>query len=45
MWVIDTRESSKALEQSGNILDAFITTDIRTLQDGLYEELTEAGGK
>ena len=43
--VIDTRESSKALEQSGNILDAFITTDIRTLQDGLYEELTNAGGK
>ncbi|HRX43976.1 MAG TPA: hypothetical protein P5059_01855 [Candidatus Dojkabacteria bacterium] len=43
--VIDTRESSKALEQSGNILDAFITTDIRTLQDGLYDKLTEEGGK
>lgn len=43
--VIDTRESSKALEQSGNILDAFITTDIRTLQDGLYEKLHNAGGK
>ncbi|NLE30687.1 hypothetical protein GX618_00210 [Candidatus Dojkabacteria bacterium] len=43
--VIDTRESSKALEQSGNILDAFITTDIRTLQDRLYEKLTGAGGK
>lgn len=43
--VIDTRESSKALEQSGNILDAFITIDIRTLQDGLYDKLTEEGGK
>lgn len=43
--VINTRESSKALEQSGNILDAFITTDIRTLQDGLYDKLTEEGGK
>ena len=43
--VIDTRESSKALEQSGNILDAFITTDIRDLQRILSEKLAEAGGK
>lgn len=40
--VIDTRESSKALEQSGNILDAFITTDIRELQTNLFSILIEA---
>lgn len=40
--VIDTRESSKALEQSGNILDAFIAVDIRELQKGLYATLDGA---
>jgi hypothetical protein len=39
--VIDTRESSKALEQSGNILDSFIAVDIRNLQEGLYATLDE----
>lgn len=38
--VIDTRESSLALEQSGNILDAFIATDIRTLQGVLFAALS-----
>lgn len=37
--VIDTRESSKALEQSGNLLDTFITSDTRELQSALYTKL------
>lgn len=42
--VIDARESSKALEQSGNILDAFIATDVRGLQVALYDKLLATAG-
>jgi len=38
--VVDTRESQKALEQAGNVLDAFITSDLPSLQKLLSEELS-----
>lgn len=37
--VVDTRESQKALEQAGNVLDAFTTLDLRSLQSFLSEQL------
>lgn len=37
--VVDTRESQKALEQAGNVLDAFITADLPSLQVLLSEQL------
>jgi len=39
--VVDTRESQKALEQAGNVLDAFITSDLPSLQNLLSKELSE----
>lgn len=40
--VVDTRESQMALELSGNVLDAFITSDIPLLQGHLAGELKGA---
>lgn len=40
--VVDTRESQMALELSGNVLDAFITSDIPLLQGHLAEKLSGA---
>lgn len=37
--VVDTRESQKALEQAGNVLDAFTTSDLPSLQSLLSERL------
>jgi len=39
--VVDTRESQKALEQAGNVLDAFITSDLPSLQNLLSQKLSE----
>ena len=39
--VVDTRESQKALEQAGNVLDAFTTSDLPSLQKLLSKELSE----
>jgi hypothetical protein len=39
--VVDTRESQKALEQAGNVLDAFTTSDLPSLQNLLSEKLSE----
>ena len=38
--VVDTRESQKALEQAGNVLDAFITLDLPSLQKLLSDQLS-----
>ena len=38
--VVDTRESQKALEQAGNVLDAFTTLDLPSLQNLLSEKLS-----
>jgi len=43
--VVDTRESQKALEQAGNVLDAFTTLDLPSLQDFLSEQLILHDGK
>lgn len=40
--IVDTRESQRALEQADNILDAFISSDLPTLQDILKSELASA---
>ncbi len=39
--VVDTRESQKALEQAGNVLDAFTTSDLPSLQNLLSRKLSE----
>ena len=39
--VVDTRESQKALEQAGNVLDAFTTLDLPSLQNLLSRKLSE----
>ena len=39
--VVDTRESQKALEQAGNVLDAFTTSDLPSLQNLLSEKVSE----
>ncbi len=39
--VVDTRESQKALEQAANVLDAFTTSDLPSLQKLLSEKLSE----
>ena len=38
--VVDTRESQKALEQAGNVLDAFTTLDLPSLQNLLSGKLS-----
>jgi hypothetical protein len=38
--VVDTRESQKALEQAGNVLDAFTTLDLPSLQKLLSDQLS-----
>jgi hypothetical protein len=38
--VVDTRESQKALEQAGNVLDAFTTSDLPSLQKLLSDQLS-----
>jgi hypothetical protein len=38
--VVDTRESQKALEQAGNVLDAFTTSDLPSLQNLLSQKLS-----
>lgn len=43
--VVDTRESQKALEQAGNVLDAFTTADLPSLQTLLHDQLAENDGK
>jgi len=43
--VVDTRESQKALEQAGNVLDAFTTLDLPSLQNLLSEKLRENDGE
>ena len=40
--VVDTRESQMALEQAGNVLDTFLTSDIPNLQKYLSAELAIA---
>ncbi len=37
--VVDTRESQKALEQAGNVLDAFTTSDLPSLQSLISSQL------
>ena len=43
--VVDTRESQKALEQAGNVLDAFTTSDLLSLQNFLSKQLILKGGQ
>ena len=43
--VVDTRESQKALEQAGNVLDAFTTSDLLSLQKLLSQQLKENEGE